>query len=155
MPEVATPIRLSAAEREVVVEEVRAVLTNARDDGYRYHLEEVIEALEDGRLDDDLASVLEPIVTLGLQSGRIRHVYGPGGEQAALRLHRKLPSGRAVQASADEVSEALSTLVGRTLDSVAIQPVGPSAFSVMLTTDGIALSVRLDRQGARLHAVEA
>ena len=45
----------------------------------------------------ELAEQLEPIVSLGLQSGRIRSVYGPGGEQAALRLYRKLPGGRAVR----------------------------------------------------------
>jgi len=155
MPETAAAIRVSSAERDVAVEEVRAVLASVRDEGYREQLEELVEALEAGTVDDELAGALDRIVTLGLQSGRIRHVYGPGGEQAALRLYRKLPGGRAVQESAQEVAAALSSLAGRTLDSVAIQPVGPGAFSVSLSTDGIHLSVRLDRQGARLHSVEA
>ena len=151
----AEPIRVSATEREVALDEVRAVLASARDAGYRERLEALAVALEAGSVDDELAEQLEPIVSLGLQSGRIRSVYGPGGEQAALRLYRKLPAGRAVQASAKEVGTALSSLRGRTLDSIAIQPVGPGAFTIALTADGIQLSVRLDRQGARLHSVEA
>ena len=151
----AEPIRVSTTEREVALDEVRAVLASARDSGYRERLEELTVALEAGEVDDTQAEQLEPIVSLGLQSGRIRSVYGPGGEQAALRLYRKLPGGRAVQASATEVGVALSSLRGRTLDSIAIQPAGPGAFTIALTADGIQLSVRLDRQGARLHSVEA
>ena len=151
----AEPIKVSAPEREVALDEVRAVLANARDAGYRQRLESVAVAIEAGEVDDMQAGQLEPIVSLGLQSGRIRSVYGPGGEQAALRLYRKLPGGRAVQASTEEVDTALSSLRGRTLDSIAIQPVGPGAFTVALSADGIRLSIRLDRQGARLHSVEA
>jgi hypothetical protein len=151
----AESIRVSATEREVALDEVRAVLASARDAGYRERLDAVAAALEAGEVDDKQAEQLEPIVSLGLQSGRIRSVYGPGGEQAALRLYRKLPGGRAVQASATEVGTALSSLRGRTLDSIAIQPAGPGAFTIALTADGIQLSVRLDRQGARLHSVEA
>ncbi len=149
------PIKVSATEREVALDEVRAVVASAGDNAYRARLEAVVVALEGGAVDEEQAESLEPIVSLGLQSGRIRSVYGPGGEQAALRLYRKLPGGRAVQASAAEVGEVLSSLRGRTLESIAIQPVGPGAFTVALTADGIQLSVRLDRQGARLHSVEA
>jgi hypothetical protein len=151
----AEPIRVSETERDVALDEVRAVVASARDAGYRERLEAVAAALEAGEVGDAQAEQLEPIVSLGLQSGRIRSVYGPGGEQAALRLYRKLPGGRAVQASAEEVGTALSSLRGRTLDSIAIHPAGPGAFTVALSADGIQLSVRLDRQGARLHSVEA
>lgn len=152
MPE---SIRVSATEREVALDEVLAVAASAQDAGYRARLDDLAAGLEAGEVDDAQAESLEPIVSLGLQSGRIRSVYGPGGEQAALRLYRKLPGGQAVKASAEEVGIALSSLRGRTLDSIAIQPVGPGAFTVSLTADGIQLSVRLDRQGARLHSVEA
>jgi len=151
----AEPIRVSAPEREVALDEVRAVLASAQNGAYRQRLEAVAAALEAGSVDEADAEQLEPIVSLGLQSGRIRSVYGPGGEQAALRLYRKLPGGRAVAASADEVGAALSSLRGRTLDSIAIQPVGPGAYTLALNADGVQLSVRLDRQGARLHSVEA
>jgi hypothetical protein len=148
-------LHVSTAERELALDEVQAVLASAQDGAYRDQLSEVVAALESGEVPAELADPLERVVSLGLQSGRIRSVYGPGGEQAALRLYRRLPGGRAVQASAAEVGEALSSLHGRTLDSVAITPLGPGAFTVALAADGIQLSVRLDRQGARLHSVEA
>src|SRR5262249_12742305 len=85
----------------------------------------------------------------GLQTGRLRALYGPGGEQAALKLYRKLPGGRNLGRSAREVSDALSALEGKTLDSVAIQAVGPSAYVVSVRADDLELSVRLDRQGPR------
>ena len=52
----------------------------------------------------DARAVLE----LGLQTGRIRALYGPGGEQAALRLYRRLPRGAEVAETAAEVNEALA-----------------------------------------------
>ena len=58
------------------------------------------------------ALTLEPILELALQAGRIRAIYGPPGETAALRLYRKLPRGVALQQSAREVSEALGSLAG-------------------------------------------
>src|SRR5439155_18755928 len=51
------------------------------------------------------------LLELGLQTGRLRAVYGPGGEQAALRLFRKLPRGKELEASAREVTGALASLV--------------------------------------------
>ena len=42
--------------------------------------------------------------------GRIRAVYGPGGEQAALRLFRRLPAGAGLAETARSVSAALATL---------------------------------------------
>jgi hypothetical protein len=152
---VSETLRLSAAERDLALDEARAVLLSARDGAYRDQLQSLVAALEQGESPAGLAEPLERIVSLGLQSGRIRHLYGPGGEQAALRLYRRLPGGRAVQASADEVGAALTALRGRTLDSVAIQPAGPGSFTLALAAGGIELSVRLDRQGARLHSVEA
>jgi hypothetical protein len=112
--------------------------------------------LEDERelAPDDLPE-LERLVTLALQSGRIRALYGPGGEQAILRLYRKLPGGKELAQSAAAVGEALSGLQGRTLESVSLTAVGPGAFSLTMAAGGVQLKVHLDRQGARLASVEA
>ena len=94
-------------------------------------------------------------MTIALQSGRIRALYGPGGEQALLRLYRKLPAGVELAQSAAAVGEALSGLQGRTLESVTLSAVGPGAFSLSITAGGVQLKIHLDRQGARLASVEA
>jgi hypothetical protein len=99
------------------------------------------------------AQALEELIELGLQSGRIRGIYGPEGEQAALKTYRRLPGGRALADSAAEVSDALAALEGKTLEQVKVQSTGPGSFLVTLGVDGLELSVRLDRAGARIHSV--
>jgi hypothetical protein len=93
------------------------------------------------------------VLELGLQTGRIRALYGPGGEQAAIATVRKLPRGRERGESARDVSAALQALAGKTLDSVALTAVGPGAFTLALGAGGVELSVRLDKSGARLTSV--
>jgi hypothetical protein len=147
-------IRLTEAEREVALAETRAVLDAAVRPETRAQLSTLELAIEAGVLDDEGAEALEGIVELALQAGRIRALYGPPGEQAALRLYRKLPRGAAVTASAEEVTRALSSLRGSTIESATLTAVGPGSFTLSLTTEEASLSVRLDRQGARLAAVE-
>jgi hypothetical protein len=141
-------VKLSGEAQEVALAEAQAVLAMARDDDYRARLAGVVAAASEGEVADDDAEALEPLLELGLQSGR-----GPGGEQAALRLYRRLPRGAALAESAGEVSEALAALEGKRIDSISLQAVGPGSFSLSVTADGLELSLRLDRQGARLASV--
>ena len=150
-----TSVLLKGEEREVALAEVIAVRDAVpKESSYREALEELIATLEDGaEVDGDQAAELDRLLVLALQSGRVRALYGPGGEQAALRAYRRLPSGAEVAESAAEVNEALSALLGRRLEAVSLSAVGPGAFSLSLTLDGVELTVRLDRQGARLGSV--
>ena len=116
---------MKADEREVALGEVQAVLAAARDEGYRGRLAALASSVEHGELAGDEATELERVLELGLQAGRIRAVYGPGGEQAALRLFRRLPAGAGLAETARSVSAALATLNGRSLDSFRIEVIGP------------------------------
>ena len=147
------PVSLKDEEREVALAEAQSVLAVAGDPGYRDELALLIAAIEDGEVGVESEETLEQLVELGLQAGRIRALYGPGGEQAALRLYRRLPRGSELGASAREVSSALRALEGRELESVSVQALGPGAFSLTLVAGGTELTVRLDRQGARLASV--
>jgi hypothetical protein len=146
-------IALRGEAAEVALGEAQAVLALVHDGERRGRLADLVAAVQDGELGDDEAQALEELIELGLASGRIRSVYGPEGEQAALKAYRRLPGGRALADSASEVSEALSALAGKTLDDVKVQSTGPGAYLLTLAVDGLELSVRLDRAGARLHAV--
>jgi hypothetical protein len=95
------------------------------------------------------------LLTLSLQSGRVRALYGPGGEQAALRAFRKLPTGAELSESAAAVNDALAALDGRAIERLSLMAVGPGSFTLAVATDGPQLSIRLDRQGARVTSVEA
>jgi hypothetical protein len=147
-------VALGAEEREVALAELDAVRGAAQADEYRAVLDAAAAAVESGSVESGhLAEELDRIIGLGLQTGRIRALYGPGGEQAALRAYRKLPTGKELAASAREVNEALASLAGRSLDQISIAAVGPGAFALSLVAGGAELSVRLDRQGARLASV--
>ena len=138
---------------EVALGEAQAVLALVQDPERRGRLADLVAALEDGEVDGDDAQALEELLELGLQSGRIRSVYGPEGEQAALKTYRRLPAGRALGDSAAEVSDALSALEGKQLEHVKVQSTGPGSFLLTLGVEGLELSVRLDAAGARIHTV--
>jgi hypothetical protein len=138
---------------EVALGEAQAVLALVHDTERRGRLADLVAAVQDGELGEDEAQALEELIELGLQSGRIRTVYGPEGEQAALKTYRRLPGGRALSDAASEVTEALSSLEGRTLEQVKVQSTGPGSFLLTLGVDGLELSIRLDRAGARVHSV--
>jgi hypothetical protein len=147
-------IKLGESETELALAETRAVLAAAGSPEYRDQLDELAERIESGFLDDRNALTLEPILELALQAGRIRAIYGPPGETAALRLFRKLPRGKALRQSADDVSEALASLQGHRLEGATLTAVGPGSYTLALATDEGRLTIRLDRQGARLTSVE-
>lgn len=146
-------VQLRPEEREVAIAEAQAVFAVAAEPGYRDELAHLIAAADEGELERADAETLERLVEIGLQAGRIRALYGPGGEQAALRLYRRLPRGAEVKESAVAVTSALESLRGRTLESIRVDAVGPGAFTLAIVVDGVELSIRLDRQGARVGAL--
>jgi len=137
-------IALRGEAAEVALGEAQAVLALVQDGERRGRLADLVAAVQDGELGEDEAQALEELIELGLSSGRIRGIYGPEGEQAALKTFRRLPGGRALSDSAAEVTDALAALEGKTLEQVKIQATGPGSFLE---------PVGLDRAGARIHSV--
>ena len=151
-----TAVLLRGEELEVARAEVEAVRAAVGDGDYADLLGGLLAALADGsELDGRHADELDRLLTLALQSGRVRALYGPGGEQAALRAFRKLPSGTELAQGAAAVNDALAALAGRSIERLSVTAVGPGAFTLAVATDGPQLSIRLDRQGARVSSVEA
>ena len=111
-------VRLREEEREVALAEAQAVFALAADSAYRDELARLIAAVDEGELGAEEAATLERVVELALQTGRVRALYGPGGEQAALRVYRRLPRGSEAGASARAVTDALASLAGRRLDGI-------------------------------------
>jgi hypothetical protein len=146
-------IALRGEAAEVALGEAQAVLTAVQSPERRGRLADLVAAVQDGELGDDEAQALQELLELGLTTGRIRSVYGPEGEQAALKTFRRLPGGRELADGAREVSEALQALEGKTLERVTVRSAGPGAFVLSVAVDGLELSVRLDRAGARIHSV--
>jgi len=148
-----TELGLQGEAREVVLAEVQAVRAHASDDEMKQRLAELVAAVDDGEIGDEPAELLESVLELGLQTGRIRAYYGPGGEQAALTTLRRLPRGRLRGESAADVTRALATLSGATLDAVRINAVAPGAFTLSIEAGGVEANVRLDATGVRLTSL--
>jgi hypothetical protein len=152
---VVTPVSISIRgdAAEVALGEAQAVLAMVQDEERRGRLADLVAAVQEGELGEDEAQALEEIIELGLSTGRIRGVYGPEGEQAALKTYRKLPRGRELSTSAYEVTQALAALEGKPLERVSIAAAGPGAWIVTVAAGELELSVRLERAGARIQTV--
>jgi hypothetical protein len=146
-------LTLKGEAREVALAEAQTVLSMARDETIRARLAELVSAVDDGDVAGDAAELLESVLELGLQTGRIRAYYGPGGEQAALSTLRRLPRGRDRSDSARDVTSALQALNGQQIGAVKIAAVAPGAFTITIEAGGVEASVRLDTNGARLTSL--
>src|SRR3954453_5518545 len=146
-------VALTGEAREVALAEAQTVHALARDDSMRGRLGELVASVDEGAVDGEAAELLESVLELGLQTGRVRAYYGPGGEQAALSTLPSLPKGRLRAESAREVSSALQALNGAQIDAVKIAAVAPGAFPLSIEAGGVEASVRLDANGARLTSL--
>jgi hypothetical protein len=144
---------LDEEAREVARAEAQAVLAAVQDEERRGRLADLLAAVDDGAVEGDEAQALGEVLELGLQTGRVRALYGPDGEQAALKVYRRLPVGRELGAAAKDVNAALAQLEGRAIEKVTVSAVGPGTHTVTITADGLELQVKLGRNGATLGTV--
>jgi hypothetical protein len=152
---VSETLRIGGEAAEVARAETQAVLAMVQDETRRERLADLLAALGDGQLPAAEAEALAELLELGLQSGRVRSLYGPEGEQATLALYRRLPPGRELVESAANLNEALGALAGKTIERLSVSAVGPGEYGVTISTDEIELVLRLGRAGARLATIGA
>jgi hypothetical protein len=144
---------LDEEAREVARAEAQAVLAAVRDEERRAKLGALLAAVDEGSVEGKDADALGELLELGLQTGRVRALYGPDGEQAALKVFRRLPAGRELGAAAKDVNEALKALEGRAIEKVSVSAVGPGQHAVTISADGLELTIKLGRDGALLGTV--
>jgi hypothetical protein len=152
---VSDAVRVSGEAAEVARAETQAVLAMVQDEARRERLADVVAALADGEVAGGDADALAELLELGLQSGRVRSLYGPEGEQAALALYRRLPPGRELTQSAADLNQALGALSGKTIERLSVTAVGPGEYGVTISTDDYEVVLRLGRAGARLATIGA
>ena len=148
-------VRVSGEAAEVARAEAQAVLSMVQDETRRARLADVVAAVDGGEVDGDDADALAELLDLGLSTGRVRALYGPDGEQAALALFRRLPLGKELTDSARELTEALGALEGRQIERVTVNAVGPGEYGVTISTEDFEVVLRLGRAGARLATIGA
>ena len=125
-------LALKGEAREVALAEAQTVLSMAQNDEMRGRLAELVSDVDEGEVGEGSTELLESVLELGLQTGRVRAYYGPGGEQAAVATLRRLPKGRERSESAREVTAALQALNGQQIDAVKIAAVSPGAFTITI-----------------------
>ena len=148
-------IRITGEAAEVARAEAQAVLAMVQDEERRGRLADLVAAVDEGEVGGRDADALAELLELGLGTGRVRSVYGPEGEQAALALFRRLPLGRELTQSTRDLNEALGALEGRTIDRIAVNAVGPGEYGVTISTPDYEIVLRLGRAGARLATIGA
>ena len=144
---------LDEEAREVARAEAQAVLAPVQDEDRRSKLGALLAAVDEGSVEGEDADALAEVLGLGLQTGRVRALYGPDGEQAALKVYRRLPAGRELGAAAKDVNEALRALEGRAIEKVSVAAVGPGTHAVTIAAEGLELTIKLGRNGATLGTV--
>ncbi len=147
--------RISGEAAEVARAEAQAVLSMVQDETRRGRLADVVAAVEDGAVEGADADALAELLELGLATGRVRAIYGPEGEQAALALFRRLPLGKELTESARDLNGALGALEGRTIEKISVNAVGPGEYGVTISTEDYEVVLRLGRAGARLATIGA
>jgi hypothetical protein len=148
-------VRVRGEAAEVARAEAQAVLAMVQDETRRGRLADVVAAVDGGEVAGDDADALAELLELGLQTGRVRSIYGPEGEQAALALFRRLPLGRELTQSTRDLNEALGALEGRAIDRISVNLVGPGEYGVTISTEDYEVVLRLGRAGARLATIGA
>jgi len=148
-------VRISGDAAEVARAEAQAVLSMVQDETRRGRLADVVAAVDGGEVEGADADALAELLELGLSTGRVRAIYGPEGEQAALALFRRLPLGKEMTRSARDLNEALGALEGRTIERISVNAVGPGEYGVTISTEDYEVVLRLGRAGARLATIGA
>jgi hypothetical protein len=147
--------RVTGEAQEVARAEAQAVLAMVVDEGRRARLADVVAAVDEGVVEGEDADALAELLELGLSTGRVRALYGPGGEQAALGLFRRLPLGKEIAETTHELNEALSALAGRTIERISVSAVGPGEYGVTVSTEDFEIALRLGKAGARVASIGA
>jgi hypothetical protein len=147
--------KVSGEAQEVARAEAQAVLAMVQDERKRAKLADVVAAVDEGVVEGTDADALAELLELGLTTGRVRALYGPGGEQAALGLFRRLPLGKEIAETTRELNEALSALEGRTIEKITVSAVGPGEYGVTVSTEDFEIALRLGKAGARVASIGA
>jgi hypothetical protein len=147
-------MKLADDEREVLMAEVAQALEQVRTPEMRARYGDLLTAVDQGEVPEDLLDPLQVLLEVGLESGRIRKVHTAHGEMAAGRVYGRTPRGRAVRATAEAVNEALQALQGQTIEEISVSPHGPGSYSLSIGTDQGKVLLRISRHGVRLQTLE-
>jgi hypothetical protein len=109
----------------------------------------------DEQPEEDLIEPLQALMEIGLESGRIREVYGAHAEMAGNRLYSRMPRARIYRQSVEAVNQALNSIEGEEIGRISIAPRGPGACSLTVEAGSRRITIRITRAGLSIDSVEA
>lgn len=146
-------MRIGAVEQELLDQEIGALGALLRDARTRERYGALRDSVRAGDVPDDLMGHLGNLLELGLQSGRLRALYGADGAQALTRVFHRTPAGASLSEDAQAVTEALSGLQAQRIEDIRVSALGPGTYGLVIDTDRCQVSVRLDRSGVRVESL--
>lgn len=147
-------LELDTLQREVVGEEVAALLQGLQAPPARAPWEDLAAAVAEGAVPEPLLPRLESVLEMSLQTGRARKIHGAEGEQALLKLFHRTPRGAAARRSTEAVNAALKALAGQTIEGLVVTSQGPGVFRLGVSTDHLKLALEIDRHGVTVESLE-
>lgn len=152
-PSTEPTLLLDDFQKTLLASEIRAFIQGWTDATARARYTALLQAVEGGELTEEWRELLGSLLTIVLESGRARKLYGPAGEHALLSLFHKTPQGRALQQQAHAVTQALKGLAGQVLSSMAVRSAGPGAWVLTLHTNLCELTLQIDRKGIQINTL--
>ena len=149
----ATSLQLGEAEREWLGAETTAFIDSIAEPVTQARYSALLSAIQDGEVREEHVDALERLLEVTLASGRVRHRYGPAGEQALTRLYHQTPRGAHRMSQMREVNAALTALRGQVIDEIVFAPRAPGEFTLTLDTDRCQLTIRISRTNIQVENV--
>src|SRR5687767_8793691 len=90
-------IQLETFQKEVLQQEVGAIAqrVSSNPEAYSRYVA-LLDEIERGEITSECSGTLEGILDILLESGRVRHLYGPPGEHTLMALFQRTPRGAAL-----------------------------------------------------------
>lgn len=147
-------MEVEAGEKAWLQAEIEVFLTRLEDAEAKGRYAQLLESVKTGQVPERLLGDLERLLEIGLETGRIRKIYGPHGEQVFIKLYGRTPRGSGILKLVEEVNEAFKALVGHVIDEIAFSPKGPGSYRLVIDTDRCRVTVGIDRDGIKAEGVE-
>jgi hypothetical protein len=144
-------LSLDELQQDILSREVRAFVRGWADPEAQARYAALLHAVESGAVGEEHIDTLAGLLAVVLESGRVRALYGPAGENSLLSLFQKTPQGSSLAQMANAVNQALTGLEQQVLAGITFRSTGPGAWALTLQTDRCELSVRIDRRGIHVE----
>ena len=147
-------LAINPLQREVLLEELAALVVSLRDPTTRGPWEALVGAVDAGEVGEELIGSLEQLLEMTLQTGRVRSLHGAECEQALLRLFHQTPRGAAARRATEAVNRTLATLAGERIETMLFTSQGPGVYRLGIETERCRITLEIDRHGVTVESLE-